>query len=324
MNARIKRMLIFSILLYGCVFVFSQTSDDNEPVKVVQDVNLYDYIPFKEGSKIVSLNGDSYFKLFENLPKLDGATALYPVYAAFVQAVYPSAEYNLYGPTATVRCTQTPQAYNNLINGVADIIFCAEPSKEQIANAAEKGFQFNMTPIGKDAFVFFTNKNNPLNNITSLQIREIYSGNITNWDDIGGEDDIIIPYQRPKNSGSQTILESIMGDRLIMEPLKENVIGGMGGIIEQVAVYRNYPNAIGFSFLFFSTEMVKNNEIKLLSIDDITPTKATLQKNDYPFGGTFYAITVGNESENTKKFIEWILSEQGQYLIELTGYVPLK
>jgi phosphate transport system substrate-binding protein len=325
MNLKTKSTLSFILLIYGYTFVFSQTSDENEPARIVQDVNLFDYIPFAEETKAVFFDGVSELKLFDNLPKLDGATALYPVYAALVQAVYPPAEYKFYEQSAIVRCTQTPQAYDNLINGVVDIIFCAEPSDKQIATAADKGFEFKMTPIGKDAFVFFVNKNNPIDNITSSQIRDVYSGVITNWEELGGQPGEIIPYQRPKNSGSQTILESvIMKNTPTMEPLKENVVGGMGGIIEQVAAYKNYQTAIGFSFLFFSTEMVKNDEIKLLSIDGIIPSKETIQNNTYPFSGTFYVITIGNESENTKKFIEWILSEQGQKIVELTGYVPLK
>jgi phosphate transport system substrate-binding protein len=322
MNSSAK--IIFVLIVVGSAFVFPQTSDEKEPAAVVQDVNFYNYIPFQEGSKTVSLDEASRLKFVKDLPRLDGATALYPVYAAFVQAVYPRLD-NFQEQWEIVKCTQTSGAYNNLINGTVDIIFCAEPSKEQIAMAAEKGLEFKMIPIGRDAFVFFVNKNNSIDSITSSQIRAVYSGAITNWKDLGGQNSEIIPYQRPKNSGSQTILESvIMKDIPLMKPLKENVIGGMGGIIEQVAVYKNYQNAIGFSFLFFATEMVRNNEIKLLSIDNIAPTKQTIQDNTYPFSGTFYAITAGNESENTKKFIEWILSEQGQYLIEKTGYVPLE
>jgi phosphate transport system substrate-binding protein len=101
-----------------------------------------------------------------------------------------------------VKCTQTPQAYENLINGDADIIFCAEPSKDQIVKAAENRITFNMIPVGMNAFVFFVNKNNPLNNITSEQVRAVYSGEITNWSSINGIDEPIIAYQRPENSGS--------------------------------------------------------------------------------------------------------------------------
>ena len=208
---------------------------------------------------------------------LDGATALFPIYASFFQAVYPKSNYNRFGfYNGFVRCTQTPRAYENLINGYVDIIFCMEPSNDQIARAAERGLEFDMTPIGKDAFVFFVNKNNRVDNITAGQIRGIYSGVITNWKEIGGEDEAIIPYQRPKNSGSQTLLESIMGEILIMEPLSENIVDYMGQIIERVSEYRNYFNAIGYSFLFFATEMVKNDEIKLLSIDGIIPSKETI------------------------------------------------
>jgi phosphate transport system substrate-binding protein len=109
-----------------------------------------------------------------------------------------------------------------------------------------------------------------------------------------------------------------------MEPLKEHLVGGMGGIIEQVSDYRNYLGAIGYSFLFFTTEMVKNDEIKLLSIDGIMPSIETIQSDEYEFTGYFYAITTGNETETTRRFIEWILSEEGQYLIEKTGYIPIR
>ena len=282
-------------------------------------------MPFSNSSKLVSLNRKSSLQLKNDLPKLDGATALFPVYASFVQAVYPKSNYHIrYGANNVLYCTQTPGAYGNLIKGDIDIIFCMEPSNDQIAQAAERGLEFNMTPIGKDAFVFFVNKNNPVNNITSEQIRGIYSGIITNWQEIGGEDEAIIPYQRPKNSGSQTLLESIMGEIPIMEPLSENIVNSMGGIIERVSVYRNYSNAIGYSFLFFTTEMVRGNEIKLLSIDGIIPSRETIVSDEYIFSNTFYAITAGNETENTKKFIEWILSEEGQYLIKQTGYIPIK
>jgi phosphate transport system substrate-binding protein len=314
-----------SLLLLACcsITVSSQEADNNEPVRITQDVMLYEYVPFGNGTKAVSLNKESTFKLSVNLPRLDGATALYPVYAAFVQAVYPFDDYS-FSAQHIIQCNQTHRAYENLINGTVDIIFCAEPSKEQIERAAEKGLKFRMTPIGKDAFVFFVNTNNEMSNITSSQIKDIYSGAVVNWKDVEGQDVSIIPYQRPKDSGSQTILETIMGDTPILEPLKENVVGGMGGMIEQVAAYKNYHNAIGYSFLYFSTEMTRNNEIKLLSIDGVFPSKKTIQTDEYPFSGTFYAITNGNEDDNTKKFLEWILSEQGQYLIEKTGYVPLR
>ncbi|MDR1288280.1 MAG: substrate-binding domain-containing protein, partial [Treponema sp.] len=181
----------------------------------------------------------------------------------------------------------------------------------------------NLTPIGKEAFVFFVNNENPINGLTSSRIRSIYSGQITNWQGLGGNNADIVAYQRPKNSGSQTILELIMKEEKLAEPIKENMVEGMGGIIQEVASYRNSTNAIGYSFLFYATGMTRNRSIKLLSIDGVYPTSETIRTNEYPFTQTFYAVTAGNESENVKKFIKWILSGQGQYIIEKTGYVKI-
>jgi phosphate transport system substrate-binding protein len=117
----------------------------------------------------------------------------------------------------------------------------------------------------------------------------------------------------------------MMGDVPIMKPRRENVPEGMGKIINQVADYRNFSNAIGYSFLFYSTEMVKNDQIKLLSIDGVYPSSGSMRNRSYPFSYNFYAITVEGveQNENTESFIEWILSPQGQELIEKTGYTPL-
>ncbi|MDR1507259.1 MAG: substrate-binding domain-containing protein [Treponema sp.] len=333
-----KNMACF-LLLCSCTVIFAQDIVENEPARVGQDIEYYLYAPFREDSRVVSLPARSRLNLRNNLPLLDGATALYPVYSAFVKAAFPENPPRGYTYTLSygalqadaaaekliIRCSQTPRAYENLINGEVDIIFCAEPSNEQIAKAAEKGIKFNMTPIGIDAFVFFVNKNNRIDNITSEQVRAIYSGEITNWSSLNGNDEPIIAYQRPKNSGSQTILESvIMANDSVMEPLKENLVGGMGGMVEQVAVYKNYANAIGYSFLFFTREMVQNDQIKLLSVDTVYPSKETIQTGEYPFTGPFYAITGGDETRNMKRLIKWILSDQGQYLVEKTGYIPIK
>ncbi|MDR3173198.1 MAG: substrate-binding domain-containing protein, partial [Treponema sp.] len=258
MKAKYKLLAIF-IILNGNI-AYSQNNSD--PKIVNDELSVSEYMPFNENSKIALLDSEPSLKFNDDLPRLDGATALYPVYSAFVNAIYPSGDTNAGGPywlgdisNSVVMCNRTARAYENLINGRVDIIFCAEPSKDQTARAAEKGLQFDMTPIGKDAFVFFVNKNNQIDNITSSQIRDIYSGNITNWEDVGGENSLITPYQRPNDSGSQTILQSIMGNISIMDPLKENVAGGMGGIVERVAAYKNYENAVGYSFLFFTAEM---------------------------------------------------------------------
>jgi phosphate transport system substrate-binding protein len=332
-----KNKFLLVLTVFFCCETFLFSSGNKQPDPVADLVLLADYIPF-HSSKLASLEKRPAFSLTGDLPVLDGATALFPVYASFVQAVYPKAEFNkIYKDRdkfdldqrnkiegGFIRCTTTPAAYRSLINREVDIIFCMEPSKEQVNEAARNGIKLNMTPIGKDAFVFFVNIDNPINNITSDQIRKIYSGQITNWKELSGKDEEIIAYQRNKDSGSQTLLESIMGETPIMDPPLAHAIGTMSRVITKVAAYNNYPNAIGYSFLFYTAEMVKNKKIKLLSIDGVMPSRETIKSGKYIFSNTFYAITAGNEKENAKKFINWILSTEGQYLVEKTGYVPIK
>ncbi|MDL2302886.1 substrate-binding domain-containing protein [Dysgonomonas sp. OttesenSCG-928-D17] len=147
---------------------------------------------------------------------------------------------------------------------------------------------------------------------------------MTNWKDAGGRNDDIKAYQRPKNSGSQTMLEHIMGNTPLAKPLETEMAGGMGDIITYTADYKNYKNAIGYSFLFFATEMAGNNQIELLKVDGIYPSRETVKSGQYPFTGDFYAITTDTQNPNVQRLIDWILSPQGQYLVEQTGYTPIQ
>ncbi|MDR2943242.1 MAG: hypothetical protein LBV17_11695 [Treponema sp.] len=86
----------------------------------------------------------------------------------------------------------------------------------------------------------------------------------------------------------------------------------------------NYNCSIWYSFSYYTNQMANDAGVKALSVDGITPNKKNIQNNSYPFTQIVYAVTAGNESENTKKFIAWILSPQGQEFAEKTGYIPLK
>lgn len=295
-----------------------------------QGVDLRLYKPFAENTKAVRLEEESTLKIEDNLPRLDGATALYPLYAAFAQAVYPAGDYDIYAmkysdpqERGEVVCSTTEGAYTRLINGETDIIFVARPSEKQLAEAKRRGLKLKLTPIGKEAFVFFVNSRNGVNGLSAAQIQDIYAGRITNWQEVGGKNEKIRAFQRPENSGSQTMLQKLMEGKNLTVPPKENVASGMGDIINQTASYRNYKNAIGYSFLFFATEMIQNNEIKLLEVDSVKPDKDTIASGEYPLSAEFYAVTAGSDNPNIDPFIKWILSPQGQYLVEKTRYTSL-
>lgn len=292
---------------------------------VTDEVDLSIYRPFEKESPIARLDHPAALAFENNLPHLDGATALYPVMCAFVESTYPFGDYQV-NKSDVLRITTTPYAYKRLINGETDIIFVAAPSEKQMAEAEKQNVRLILTPIGKEGFVFFVNAKNPIDSLTIEQLQNIYSGKITNWKEVGGPNESIRPFQRPEGSGSQSALLRLMKESLLIEAPTENVVAGMGGIIKRTADYKNYSNAIGFSFRFYSTQMVGNKEIKLLKIEGIAPNESSIRDGSYPFTSDFYAVTTekSQENPNVQKLLDWILSKEGQSLIEKTGYTKIK
>lgn len=286
------------------------------------NINWYAYDPWRAETKVVVVEPAPEFKISKDLPRMDGAYALYPVYSGVVRALYDRREFEKHSRWKYLDTSGSDITFEKLLKNGADLIFSAPPSKKQIADAEAKGLKYEITPFAKEAFVFFVNSKNPVDNLTSQQIRDIYAGKITDWSQIDTRlSGNIKPFQRNQGSGSQTMLEKIMGNTPIMPPLKEDRLGGMGGIINDVANYRNYQEAVGFTFRYFSTEMFKNGEIKLLAIDGVAPTVENIRNGTYPFIADCCIITVRPRSENIRKIVDFMFSPAGKELIEKTGYV---
>lgn len=273
---------------------------------------------------LASIKSD--FKFKDNPPLIDGATALYPIYAAFVESIYPPSlkYYPYYAEDSIAKCSTTPMAYENLINQKVDIIFVAGASNEQLNLAKDKNVTMEFLEIGKEAFVFFVNSKNSLDNLSVDEVVKIYSGKIKNYKEVGGKNAKILAFQRDKNSGSQTMLEKIMAGKELMKAPATNVVGDMVGIVKSVGTYKNYKNALGFSFLYFTKEMVKSSDIKLLKINGVYPNSQSILNETYPFVGKFYAVTLKeNKKESVKEFLEWLKSSEAKLIIQKTGYTPL-
>lgn len=279
------------------------------------------YLPHEADSDLVRI--ESSLKLKENLPVLDGAAALLPVYAAFVDAVYPEgsvtyeggefSDDNYYGENfaadSKMQYKNTVRGYQAIVDGTTDILFCAAPSEAQKQYAAEKGVELVYVPVGLEAFVFFVNENNPVNDLTVEQIRGIYAGDYTNWSEVGGANRVINPVTRLSGSGSQSAMEAFMGDREI-------------GLKSPLAVT---GASIGFSFRYYMDGIVGNQAVKMLALNGVYPSAENIRNGTYPIIAQFYAIyRADNTNENIPVLIHWILSEEGQTIIEKTGYVRIK
>ena len=288
--------------------------------KTVYDtLSFEEYLPFSDDNRLTPVAKPT-LQINKAWPRLDGATAAWPVYASAVQAIYQKLDADTVRHYAT--SNRTPQAWQALINGEADLIFVAEPSTAQKKAAADKGVTLKLIPFSHEAFVFVTSQDNPVTNLTVEQIRSIYSGKISNWRHVGGRDEHIIPFQRPLNSGSQTImLSKVMQGLEMRKPMQSEEVRGMGGLVRRVANYQNVTNALGYSFRYYASQMDNNERLRLLAINGVAPTVETIRNGSYPFTVDVYMVTTDKPSANTQALIDWFLSPQGQKLVEDVGYV---
>ncbi len=289
------------------------------------DINTWEYLPFNKSNYIKTYVPDFpvSLQITENYPRLDGAIALLPVYASFVNATYKGLDDRTVG--AYFNCTNTPNAFARLLKGEIDIFFGVPPSQQQQDDAAARSLNLVITPIAREAFIFFVHKDNPVNDLTQDQIRDIYSKTTTNWKDVGGSDLAIMPFQRPEGSGSQSAMQNmVMKSRKLTRPLKEEFHEGMGGIIRGVAAYRNGPRAIGFSFRWYATVLINNPDVKVLSVDGVHPNVENIRNGKYPLCTSLVAMTARPLSLQSQSLMGWILGPEGQKIIEKVGYVPIE
>ena len=295
-------------------------------------VDLYDYALYNPNNKLVTIEHD-YDMIDSYMPVLDGAEACFPVYSAIAKALYKdieTMEYNYYQSThdengRVVTFYNTAIGFERLVSGDVDMFFGARPSNSQLEYAKSHNVELEYTPVGKEGFVFFVNEDNPITNLTSQQIKDIYSGKITNWKEVGGNDEKIIAFQRPERSGSQSMMVYFMGDTPLKEPLTYEMEYAMLGIIEEVVEYHNEAGAIGYSFRYYFDGMTQVEGAKMVAVDGVYPTTETIKSGEYPIVTSLYCITVkGNTNKNVAKVLDFMLNEDGQTIIEETGYVSIR
>ena len=303
-------------------------------------IDLRPYDVKNEDNILVTLQEPASFSITDpqEMPILDGAEAAYPVYSAFANACYANiaeiqekAQESKSDAVMPIQFQNTIYAYEKLLSGDIDIFFGARPSEAQLEMAEEAGVELKITPIGKEAFVFFVNENNPVDALSSEQLHDIYSGRITNWRKFGGENQKILAFQRPENSGSQTMMEYFMGDTALRKPLQAESELSMGDIVRDTAAYENSASAIGYSFRYYTTIMMTNSGedaagIKLLAVDGVYPDTETIRSGEYPYTTQLYAITTTdriNAKSTIEPFLEWMIGPQGQQIVSDTGYVAV-
>lgn len=312
----IAYLIVFFVSLDSLIYFRYTRRLENRFGKEMESssINLSEYQPFTEDSKIVRMSAPDEYRFHDgdSLPVLDGATALFPVYSAVFNSLYPEGSCVFDGENfsaeSRLQKRNTAGAFKALNSGDADIIFCASPSKKQQDASRDAGLELSLVPLGFEAFVFLVNAENPVDSLTRQQIKSIYTGKISKWSEVGGDGSFISALVRPEGSGSQTAMLAFMGD-------------------EKIAV-KNHPykgRSLGYSFRFYVQGIVGSRNIKLLKLDGVYPDKENIRNGSYPVVSNFYAITRAEDRDNAsvKKVIDFLLSPEGQNLIEESGYVKL-
>ena len=173
--------------------------------------------------------------------------------------------------------------------------------------------------VAKDALAMIVHKNNPLSRLNLTQIRGIYNGTFKNWQDIGGPDLSIVVIGRDAASGTREYFtEFVMLKQNYTTSMLEKNSGA--AIVESVA---QTPGAIGYVGLGFVGSSVKALKISTTA-GDIEPSVANVLNGTYPVSRALYFITKGDPSGLAKKFLEFVLSAEGQKVVQEEGFVPIK
>ena len=216
----------------------------------------------------------------------------------------------------------------NLIEGKSDVIIASRDiSRNEKATAESLGVELETAPLAIDALVFIVNPNNPVKNLTSEQVRKIYTGEITNWKEVGGVDHAITPYIRDADSGSQEKMETLVmnGLNMIDGTYMPEIIGSQ--MVSPYMQLEENEYGIGYTPFFYCTAMVRDlMKVKMLSIDNVAPSKESLRKNKYPFVSSIYAAIRKSESHESMayKLYQFLFTKRGAEMIDESGYIAIR
>ena len=222
----------------------------------------------------------------------------------------------------------TGTGFAALLNNTCDIAMASRKVEEKEINIAkEHNVFYREYTVGLDGLAVLVNKNNPVNNLTTEQLRDIFMGKITNWKQLGGENRPIVLLSRESNSGTHMFFKEAVirlndkNNKNEFSP-KALLMPSSQAIIDEI--YQN-PNAIGYAGIGFM-----NNQTKAISVSAINsqeffyPTIENVMNGKYPISRPLYLYTNGEPSGNVKAFIEYALSKEGQKVVVETDFVPIQ
>ncbi len=252
---------------------------------------------------------------------IDGSTTVGPIAKAFAEYfMEKNPQVNV-----TVSESGSGNGAKSLVNSTADIGAMSRPMKDKEFNAAvANGAQPVAHVVAFDGLPILVNPSNPIKNLTIKQVRDIYTGKITNWKELGGANKKIVMISRDTNSGTyETFYKLVMTEKINGEKTKHKIaktaeyVGSNGAIRQRV---QSTPAAIGYAGLGFVDKTVK-----ALDINGIHPTAVTVKSGLYPIARPLFMYTNKYPKLGSAlyQFITIYLSKDGQEIVEEIGFVPV-
>ena len=203
-----------------------------------------------------------------------------------------------------------------LIDGICDIADSSRPIKDKELNkAVERGVNPVAHVIAMDGIAVIVHPSNSINKLTLNQLKDIYTGKISNWSQLGGKNQKIVVISRDAASGTFECFEKLVLKKQRVRP--DALLQASNAAV--FSVVKRTKGAIGYVGLGYLSP-----EVKALKIEGVTPSQDTVLKGTYPISRPLFMYTNGKPKGLAKDFIDFVLSKEGQRIVKEQGFVPLK
>lgn len=241
-----------------------------------------------------------------------GSTTVLPIAQATAEAFMKSNA----NVTITISGGGSSEGIKALLDGTAAIANSSRNMKEkEIAEAQSKGVHPVEHKVAMDAIVVMVHPANPVQDLTLDQLKGIYTGQITNWKEVGGEDKPMVVVGRDTSSGTFETWETIVLKKEKVLP-GALVVASSGAMLQTVA---KNPYAIGYDGIGYL-----NDSVKGVSVGGVRGAKESALDGSYPISRFLFMYTNGEPTGDTKAFLDFVKSAEGQSIVEQVGFVPVR
>ena len=324
------RFGLHTVLVLSVIVVCAGCGEDNDNIKGIEGISFENYPRVDGSTSARALNVMVACKLlgiryYWQEPPQTIADMITGEWIVEAKMEYIPQQYREDFFLKRVVTSQTHGAFMNLINGNADIILTHRTiSPDEKAHADDIGVTLIESSIALDAFVFIVNKNNPIRSLTVNEIQKIYTKEITNWSQVGGNNVDMDVFTRPRNSGSEEVFRN-----LVMGGIEPTHFPERYEIADMNIVFKEMyfvPSTICYTFNNYKDMIVRvpDSEVPKIAINNIFPDNKTVKNGTYPFISKVHVAIRSDLDRNSMayKLYEWLQSEDAKSTIIECGFIP--